>query len=297
MGLPHRERRRSGLANSSVFCPVCGHPGTLGHGCGRCLAPDAIVRGLLEHGGRPRFVAILGPSGVGKTVYQGMLLDMLSRGAGGLSGVPRGPFSLSLQRNLMLALEHQRFPEKTPSEPDRWHWLHCEVSTGRRGSTFDLIGIDVAGESIMHELEQPGSNITIRALIAHCAGMVILIDMPRVILDDSSQEIFAMQLVSALDSVHAGRKRKCRIPVAFVFTKADLCEEAVDDPAAFASSNTLALYRLCQTRLQHARFFCAGVAGSSASLVDDRGVPMIIPLRVEPRNIVEPFAWILTQIR
>lgn len=288
---------RAGTRDSSVACPVCGHPCTLGHSCGRCLAPDAIIRALLERRGRPRFVAILGPSGVGKTVYQGMLLDLLSRGYGGLSGVARGPFSLALQRNLMLALEHQRFPEKTPSEPDRWHWLHCEVSTRRHSPIFDIIGIDVAGESVMHELEHPGSNITIRALITRCAGMVILIDMPRVILDDSSQEIFAMQLVSVLDSIAGDRRRKCPVPVAFVFTKADLCEEAVDDPAGLARAHTLALFRLCATRLQHARFFCAGVAGSSAALVDESGVHSIIPLRVEPRNIVEPFAWILTKLR
>jgi hypothetical protein len=248
----------------------------------------------------PRFLGVLGPSGVGKTVYLGMLLDLLSRGAGGLNGVAQGPFSLSLHRSLMVALEHQRFPEKTPTEADRWQWVHCEVKRGegRRETRFDIVTPDVAGEAVMAELERPRTHRTIRALITRCEGLVVLVDVLKVLSGSQSQELFAMQLVSYLDSLRTTKgKRKISIPVAIVFTKADMCEDAIVDPDTFAQANAPALWRLCQNRLEHFRFSCAGVAGSCGRLVDSDGRVSVVPLRIEPKGIIEPFLWLMERLR
>src|SRR5437868_7392732 len=121
----------------NINCPLCNGHLFEGDACGTCHAPAMVIESIVYRESDPRFVGVLGPSGVGKTVYLGMLLDLLSRGAGGLSGQPRGPFSLALHRNLMLALERQRFPDKTPVEPDRWLWVHCEVAASKRGRAFD----------------------------------------------------------------------------------------------------------------------------------------------------------------
>jgi hypothetical protein len=201
-----------------------------------------------------------------------------------------------LHRNLMLSLERQRFPEKTPSEPDRWQWVHCDVSRGRR-SAFDIVTPDVAGEAVMAELDTPGTNRTIRALIARCSGLVILADSLQVAADGQGQELFAMQLISHLDSLRSRRRRKLTVPVAIVFTKADLCPEPIADAAAFALANANGLHRLCATRLQHVRYFCSGVAGSCGRLVDRDGQERLVPLRVEPRGVVEPFVWLLEHLR
>jgi hypothetical protein len=229
-----------------------------------------------------------------------MLLDLLSRGAGGLHGVAQGPFSLAVHRNLMLALERQRFPEKTPAEADRWQWVHCEVArgAGRRETRFDIVTPDVAGEAVMAELERPHSHRAIRALIARCEGLVVLADILQVLAGSQAQELFAMQLVSYLDSLRTVKgKRKVDVPVAVVFTKADLCEEAIADPEAFARANTPALWRLCSNRLEHVRFSCAGIAGSCGRLADEEGRTMVVPLRIEPRGIVEPFTWLMERLR
>src|SRR4051812_33916584 len=91
------------LADTMIGCPLCG--GTVREqACGRCFAPREVVLAILGRDARPRCVGVLGPSGVGKTVYLGVLLDLLARGAGGLHGMARGPFSLKLQRQVMLAL-------------------------------------------------------------------------------------------------------------------------------------------------------------------------------------------------
>jgi hypothetical protein len=286
--------RTKGL--TKLPCPLCDLPITLGTACPRCYAPAEVIRSIASRESPPRFVGVLGPTNVGKTVYLGMLLDLLSRGACGLYGVARGSFSLELHRNLILSLERQRFPAKTPSEPDRWQWVHCEVSAGKKGPDCDIVTPDVAGEVVAGELANPKSHPTVRALIGKCSALVVLADILQVVADGQGQELFAMQLISYLDSLRPTRKHaKVDVPVAVVFTKADLCEDPINDPGAFARANAPGLWRLCESRLARYRFFASGVAGSAAKLVDRDGRESLVPLRVEPRGIIEPLAWLLSQ--
>jgi hypothetical protein len=278
-------------------CPLCGTQCYEQQSCATCFLPAKVIESIRARQVPPRFVGVLGPSGVGKTVYIGMLLDLLARGASGLRGVAQGPFTLTLHRNLILALERQRFPEKTPAEPDRWQWVHCEVSAGKSKNVYDIVTPDVAGEAVMGELENPGSDKTIRALIGKCAGLVVLVDVVDVIASGQGQELFAMQLVSYLDTLKPRKKsRKIDIPVAIVFTKTDLCDEWIRDPEAFARANVAELYLQCQTRLERCEFYFSGVAGSTGRLVDRSGQEMLIPLRVEPRGVIEPFAWMVKEL-
>src|SRR5258708_6147541 len=138
--------RTKGL--TKLPCPLCDLTITVGNACTRCYAPAEVIRSIAAREAPPRFVGVLGPTNVGKTVYLGMLLDLLSRGAGGLFGVARGSFSLELHRNLVLSMERQRFPAKTPSEPDRWQWIHCEVTSARKGVECDIVTPDVPGEVV-----------------------------------------------------------------------------------------------------------------------------------------------------
>jgi len=128
--------------------------------------------------------------------------------------------------------------------------------------------------------------------------MVVLVDLVEVVADGQSQELFAMQLISYLDALRPGRKksRKLEVPVAVVFTKADLFEEWISDPESFARGNVSSLHAQCQARLEQCSFYCSGVAGSSAKLVDDSGQESLVPLRVEPHGIVEPFAWMVSKL-
>jgi hypothetical protein len=283
-------------ALSKLPCPLCDLPLSSGSACSRCFAPAEVIRSIVTRDRPPRFVGVLGPTNVGKTVYLGMLLDLLSRGAGGLFGVAHSAFSLELHRNLILALERQRFPGKTPSEPDRWQWVHCEVTGNKKGPECDIVTPDVAGEVVAAELANPRSYPTVRALIGKCSALIVLVDILQVVAEGQGQELFAMQLITYLDSLRLSAKRgKVQVPVAVVFTKADLCEEPLQDPAAFARSNAPALHRLCEARLGRYRFFASGVAGSAAKLIDRDGRESLVPLRIEPRGIIDPLAWLLAQ--
>jgi hypothetical protein len=296
MGLGTSERAAGGAALAPLQCPLCG--GVLQRqACDTCFAPREVVGSIVGRPGRPRFVGVLGPSGAGKTVFLGLLLDLLARGTAGLHGMARGPFSLTLHRQVMLALESQRFPGKTPVEADRWAWLHCAISAGRKGRDFDLVTPDVAGEAVAAELESPGTHATVRALLARCSGLTVLIDTVALIAQGQDQELFAMQLVTYLDALHAPGRRGLDLPVALVFTKTDLCDEDIGDPAGFAAAHAPALRRMCEARLKQHRFFRSSVAGSCGVLIDRDGGEVLVPLRVEPRGIVEPFAWLAERLR
>ena len=215
----------------------------------------------------------------------------------GLRGVAQSPFTLNLHRNLILALERQRFPEKTPVESDRWDWMHCEVYAGKSKSPYDIVTPDVAGEAVMGELENPGSYKTIRALIGGWRAWWCWSMSSR-----SSRTAGARNSSRCSSSVTwtlkpRKRNRKIDVPVAIVFTKIDLWDEWVRDPEAFAKANAPALYIQCQTRLERFSFYFSGVAGSTSRLIDRNGQEMLVPLRVEPRGIVEPFAWMINQLR
>src|SRR4051812_2403842 len=271
------------------ICPLCGGSNQEGDPCGTCFFPHKVIESIRSRPDPTRFVGVLGPSGVGKTVYLGMLLDLLARGVCGLHGLAQSPFTLSLHRKLVLALERQRFPEKTPVESDRWDWMHCEISAGKSKTPYDIVAPDVAGEAVMGELENPGTYRTIRALIGRCAGLIVLVDVVQVVADGKGQELFAMQLISYLDALKPRKKnRKVAVPVAIVFTKTDLCDEWIREPEAFAKANVAALYSQCRTRLERFSFYFSGVAGSTGRLIDRNGQEMLVPLRIEPRGIIEP---------
>jgi hypothetical protein len=263
-----------------------------------CSLPFKVIESILNRSSPPRFLGVMGPSGVGKTVYLGMLLDLLARGVCGLHGLAQSPFTLNLHRNLILALERQRFPEKTPVESDRWDWVHCAIYAGKNKTAYDIVTPDVAGEAVMGELDNPGAHKTIRALIERCAGLVVLVDAVQVVADGQGQELFAMQLISYLDTLKPRkRSRKIDVPVAIVFTKTDLCDEWIREPEAFAKANVPALYNQVLARLSRYSFYFSGVAGSTSRLVDRDGQEMLVPLRIEPRGIVEPFAWLINLLR
>jgi hypothetical protein len=285
-------------ASSGSICPLCGGSTRDGDSCSTCFLPFKVIESIRSRPDSPRFVGVLGTSGVGKTVYLGMLLDLLSRGECGLHGLAQSPFTLSLHRKLILALERQRFPEKTPIESDRWDWLHCEIRAAKGKSRCDVVAPDVAGEAVVGELENQGTYRTIRALIGRCAGLVVLLDMVQVVTDGRGQELFAMQLLSYLDALKPRKRgRKIDVPVALVFTKTDLCDEPIRGPEEFAKANTPSLSNECRSRLDRFAFYFSGVAGSTGRLIDRNGQEMLIPLRVEPRGVVEPFAWMMSQLR
>lgn len=289
-------------SGSKVSCVCCGTKND-DHGgyCSNCMAPVELSRTVISRGTPAQFLTVLGASAAGKTVYLGMLLDILSQGARGLRGLPNGAFSVNVQQQTISALQNRRFPEKTPNEADNWRWVHCEITRERRKKRpVDLITPDFAGEAIAVELEHHGTFETIRTAVSRSHAMMLLIDSQRVRDQGRDEDYFAMKLASYISNLHAPSSWRLRkqlaLPIAVILTKSDSCPEALADPTAFAQAHLPGFVNYCNRNFRRYRFFAAGVVGSSATVMNSRGQRLRIPLHVQPQGVIEPLEWVIKQL-
>jgi len=239
----------------------------------------------------------MGASGAGKTVYLGMLIDMLSQRPEQIRLLARGAFSITLQQATVAALSQCEFPEKTPNEPDRWNWVHCQIRKPDRKQPIELIMPDMAGEALIEEVDHPRTYRVIREFLHKCSGAMVLVDAMKVRAGVRHEDFFTMKLLTYVSELNADpRNGWARRPVAVVFTKADQCESCRRDPEGFAREHAIGLWEHCQQRFQRHRFFAAGVAGACATLDTLTEGRIQIPLRIEPHGIIEPFVWLLEQL-
>lgn len=287
------------LAQYSVQVPcfICGGGNSFdAEVCRHCQAPMALAHQANVRKLAPQLVATIGSADAGKTVYLGMLTDMLSRTNDDLQLLARGAFSVSLQQMTMSALANCEFPEKTPNEPDRWNWIHCQVRLSKKRNPAELIMPDLSGEAILEEVDHPHSYPVIRAFLGKCAGVMILIDAVRLMEGEKDQDFFAMKMMSYLCELDGDPKKGWPSrPISIIFTKADQCETCFDSPSEFARKHASGLWQHCNQRFTRTKFFAAGVAGACAFQME-LGGPKQVPLRVEPRGIVEPFRWLVHEL-
>jgi hypothetical protein len=285
------------LAAYTVPCPcyICGGGNNFdAELCRHCHAPMALAHQANSQKIRPRSLAVVGASGAGKTVYLGLLMDMLSRREDNLQLLARGAFSIELQQHTMAALSRSEFPGKTPTDPARWQWIHCQVVRKRRKAT-ELIIPDLSGDSLLEEVDHPQTFPVIRAFLTKCSAALVLVDAPLAQAGDSDEDFHTMKLVSYLNELPANKASAWQNrPVAFVFTKADECDECFADPAAFAARHTPGLVQQAKKRLGNHQFFAVGVAGAVGTR-NQHHATVKVPLRIEPRGVIEPFQWLVEQ--
>jgi hypothetical protein len=263
--------------------------------CRRCFAPMMLAH--QTRGVKPVMFTALGPSGVGKTVYLGMVLDMLSRQSQRLQLAARGGFSVTLQQNTLTALGRCEFPTKTPNEPDRWNWVHGELRSPKFRHPMDLVLPDIAGEALLEEVEHPRSYQVLHSLLSHSEGVFMLIDATKLQTGSLDDDYLTMKLLGHLGELSAATKSVSGRPMALIFSKADQCESCFGDPDGYARRHAPGVWRLCRQRFPKHRFFAAGVAGACATRVLADGSRQSIPLRVEPRGVIEPFEWLVENVR
>jgi hypothetical protein len=288
------------LANyaAQVPCLICERGNTLdAEVCRNCYAPMVLAHQAQSQHAPPMMIATLGPSGVGKTVYLGMLLDMLSRQPKDLQMSARGGFSVTLQQMTLAALARCEFPSKTPSEPDRWNWVHCQLRNQRHRQPVELVMPDIAGEALFEEVEHPRTFQLIHAFLRRCDGVMVLIDGAKLQNGSLDEDYFAMKLLSHLSELGGDSKNSWgNRPVALIFSKADQCEQCFEDPTGYAQRHAPGLWRVCQQRFRKHKFFASGVAGACVRLDLHGDGPQSIPLRIEPRGIIEPFEWLAESV-
>ena len=267
--------------------------------CGECSAPMALVTDSKAQGREPLIVSVIGESNVGKTVYLGFLLDMLSQRAGAFEAIPKGAYSIDLQQNVISHMANRMFPPKTPMEANQWYWAYYQVCK-RNGPPkwVDLVMPDMAGESLAAEVAAPETFRVVRNLLNKSEGLILLVDAAMAANGASQSDFFAMKILSYIDTMRAVRSdQRIQTPTAVVLCKSDYCPECFDDPPRFVEANLNRLWNLCRSRCANVEFFACSVVGSlgfATSYTDETVVP--IPLHTALRGVLEPFEWIIDQL-
>jgi hypothetical protein len=285
--------------STPIQCYICSADNTTdAEFCNHCSAPMALAHQANVQQVQPRMVAVVGPSGVGKTVYMGMLLDMLSQQSKKMQLLARGAFSISLQQMAMSALSRCEFPRKTPNEPDRWNWVHCQIRLPRQKLPLELIMPDMAGEAVLEEVDHPHTYRIVHQFLQKCAAAVVMIDAVQLKEGNRDQDFFVMKLLSYLSELDTDPKKGwTRRPLALVLTKADCCEDCWDDPDEFAKAHANGLWQHCQERFACHQFFASGVVGNAVACDTLTEGRLLMPLRIEPRGVTEPFEWLLNKLK
>jgi len=290
----------STVSPSFTACLICGTrnqpKATV---CKECSAPMALVHEAEAQQRPPRIVSVVGDSNVGKTVYLGFLLDMLSQRANQFEAIPRGAYSVDLPQNVISHMAYRMFPPKTPVESSEWNWAYYQVcKRGRSPKWVDLVMPDMAGEAIAAEVAAPSTFRVIEQLLARSSGVLLLVDAALAAHGSAQPDFFGVKMLSYLDSLYTtDRRKRIEVPVAVVLTKADYFPECFDDPRRFAQANLTRLCNLCESRLAKVEFFATSVVGAlgyATSENDD--VVTSIPLHVSLRGVLEPFEWVLQQL-
>ena len=266
--------------------------------CEACGAPLALAKETVAQERDPCIVTVIGDSNVGKTVYLGMLLDMLSKRADDFDAVPKGAYSVNLQHTVVSYLGARQFPPKTAMEVDEWQWAYYQVSRQEESDrVYDMVMPDMAGEALSAEVSSPNTFAVIRSLLAKSSAVILLVDAAMASAGSPQPDFFALKLLTYLDGVRAmKRNQRIRTPVAVVLSKGDYCPECFDDPGEFARTNLNRLWNMCNNRFAQVGFFSTSVVGALGYGTDEAQNVIPYPLHVAPRGVLEPFEWVLSKL-
>lgn len=267
--------------------------------CRECSAPMALVHDAVAQERDPQIVSVIGESNVGKTVYLGFLLDMLSQRAGDFEAIPKGAYSIDLQQTVISHMANRTFPPKTPMESNEWYWAYYQVCRRTKNPTWvDLVMPDMAGEALAAEVATPETFRVIRSLLTKSAGSMLLVDAGLAASGSSQPDFFALKMMSYIDTMFAAKRdQRIRTPIAVVLCKADYCPECFDDPEKFVEANLNRLWNICESRFANVEFFTCSVVGSLAyAMSQDENYVVPVPLHTALQGVLEPFEWILDQL-
>ena len=265
--------------------------------CADCSAPMALVHNAAAQEREPNIVSVIGDSNVGKTVYLGFLLDMLTQRAGGFEAIPQGAYSVDLQQTVISYMASRLFPPKTPMEANQWYWAYYQVYQRRTpGKWVDLVMPDIAGESLAAEVATPETFSVIRRLLSKSAGLMLHVDAALAANGSSQPDFFGLKMISYIDEMaRTKRNKRLTTPTAVVLCKSDYCPECFDNPREFTRANLARLWNICDSRLEHVEFFACSVVGALGYATSGPHV-VPVPLHTALRGVLEPFQWLVKQL-
>jgi hypothetical protein len=281
-------------------CMICGEVNVSQPAqCLACAAPMALVHDSVAQDREPLIVSVIGDTNVGKTVYLGFLLDMLTHRAGDFEAIPKGAYSIDLQQTVISHMARRVFPPKTPMEANQWYWAYYQVHRAAPHPKWvDLVMPDIAGESLAAEVSTPDTFKVIRNLLNKSAGLMLLVDAALAASGSSQPDFFAVRMLSYIDTMYGSKRdQMIHTPTAVLLCKADQCPDCFDDPPKFVKANMNRLWNLCESRFSNIEFFACSVVGSlgyATAPQEDYVTP--VPLHTALQGVIEPFQWVIDQI-
>ena len=300
---------RVGRYHLPIPCYVCRTDNLFdGVVCRTCHAPLELTRSHAETKAKCQLVATLGGTDVGKTVFLGAMLDLLSKSQVRGEHILNDASSIALQKNVLTALAQHAFPDRTPSDAREWAWGRCHVNSPQRKQPCPIFLVDVAGSSVLDETDHPGTCPALDGLFRRATGIFLVVDAGRMSRGDKDEEFFARQIVTHLAAMRQEMPQEPRAkrrngdehgpelpPVAVVLAKADQCELAFEDPHQFLRAQMPGLDQFFQEYPMKMEVFPVSAVGATATCVDRARQTREFPLRVELRGMTAPFEWLSRQ--
>lgn len=283
-------------------CFLCGKANSLdADECRECSAPMDISQVHAE-GRVPQVIATLAAPGVGKSIYLGMLLDSLARQRDRSEVTCFGSSASQLQQIVASCLSRGSFPEED-TIPE-WTWAHCQLTRSTQKKPFEVFLSDSPGLATIEDCERRRNWPVISATIAKSVGALLFVDGAAVSDGDQDEEFFALELLQYYSKIRRQvpnddsrpRKGKADSNVAIVLTKADQSEDCMQRTDEFVRGQMPGLWQFCRDHLPCHKFFASSVVGACVPFKDHRGYKTRVPMRVEPRGILEPFRWLLGKV-
>lgn len=259
-----------------------------------------LVEGVRRHP-KSLSIALLGHSGVGKTVFLSVLFDELQRvNQSGFGFTPYGSETIeSVSQNLGLIARGKWLPPTQLSDIFAFR-ANAYVGSGFFKTRFRLEIADYAGEhteNLAPKEEMWLHKSKFFQYVVQSDALMIALDAGTLIkapssylreLEDSMIAAFNLMLEGKDVEVDA----RLKAPVALLFLKADIAgsaERAVVH-AKELGERVPRLMSICRRRCRN--FECFAV--SSVGKVSLNGLP---PEQIHPFGVTEPLIWLLSRIR
>ena len=158
------------------------------------------------------------------------------------------------------------------------------------------------GRSLVVETERANRYPALRSLLAKAAGVMVLADAEQLQSGDHSQDFVALKLLSLIGELrdehsHTWRSRGPeRRPLALGADQGrQVRRTAPTTRASLPRATPARLWNDCPTGSRDTK--CSRVPSPVRQpIAKVMARPQQVPLRIEPRGIIEPFGWLMTEL-
>ncbi len=261
-------------------------------GVGISIAVHSTVSALSKYPSSLQ-ILLIGPPGVGKTVFLTVLFRQLETGkVGNLIFAPFGDnTALRVARNFALLASRMFPPPTTPGQLESYEAV--ARFGGPFGRHYRIQVFDSAGEHLAGIAEWHLNEPALLRLILHGDAVIMMVDCERILC--ASGPSLAQLEASLITTLNAMIEKRTEnptlpfaVPVALVFSKADVLEAK-----AQGTSEGVVLRRfdnliaVASRRCRRFRYFFVSSLGETPG---DDGAP---PEVLQPVKVTDPLMWIL----